>query len=104
MPKKSGKNSLMSKEGLKMLGRASASAAADTERRVNPPRLKGAPPAPPGANTPKARLEWERAKSREKIKTGNVKTVKPGSTRIGPLSGRGGGAGGGGGLWTDQIR
>ena len=42
----------------------------------------------------------EQPKETKKI---NSNPVKPGSTRIGPLSGRGGGGGAGGG-WMDQIR
>ena len=108
MPKRYGKNNLMSKEGLKLLEKASGRAVADINRRTNPAPTAQTPPPPPGANSPRQRLEEERVKQLKKIQTGNVRKVRPGSTQIGPLSGMGGsgrgGSGGGGGGWMDQIR
>lgn len=102
MPKKSEKNSFMSEEGLKLLKKANASAVSDIENRTKPPARVGdkAPKGAPGEAT-HSRMMQERERSR--TGTRNVRTVKPGSTRIGPLSGRGGGGGAGGG-WMDQIR
>lgn len=106
-PKKNGKNSLMSKEGLKMLGKASARATADIEKRTKQPaRLEGkVPPQPPGSR--RARLVEQRMQERNRFRTGNVREVPRtgGRTRIGNLSGLSGrGGAGAGGLLGSKIR